>query len=40
MRLGLHWYRPSPGSLSFLIVKRILEIRIGRAEFVLYWHYR
>ena len=37
--MQIRWYRPDPGSLSFLIVKRILEIRLWRAEFVVYWHY-
>jgi hypothetical protein len=38
--MRIRWYRAEPGSLSYLIVKRILEIRVGRAQFVLYWHYR
>jgi hypothetical protein len=38
--MHIRWYRPDPGSLSYLIVKRILEIRVWRAELALYWHYR
>jgi hypothetical protein len=38
--MRIRWYRPTTGSLSYLIVKRILEIRVGRAELVLYWRYR
>jgi hypothetical protein len=38
--LQLRWYRPDPQTLGYLIVARILEIRIGRAQVVLYWYYR
>jgi hypothetical protein len=36
--LSIRWYRPDPHSLGYLLVARVLEIRIWRALFVLYWH--
>lgn len=38
--MHVRWYRPGPGTLGFLIVKRVFEVRVGKAEVVLYWHYR
>jgi hypothetical protein len=38
--MHVRWYRPEPGTLGYLIVKRIFEVRVGKAEVVLYWHYR
>jgi hypothetical protein len=34
------WYKPDPLSLGFLIVSRVLEIRLWRAEIVVYWRYK
>lgn len=38
--IGIRWYRPDPASLSSLLVSRILTVRVGRMEWVMYWHAR
>lgn len=38
--MHVRWYRPASASLGYLIVSRVFEIRIWKAQIVLYWHYR
>lgn len=40
MMIRARWYQPDAHSLSYRIVARVFELRLWRAEFVLYWHYR
>lgn len=37
--MHIRWYRPDPTSLGYTLVRRVLEIKIWKAEVVLYWHY-
>jgi len=36
--MRIRWYRPDRASLSYALVRRVLEIKIWKAEVVLYWH--
>jgi hypothetical protein len=38
--ISLRWYRPDPGSLSYLIVSRVFEMRVWKAQLVVYWYFR
>jgi hypothetical protein len=37
-RMHIRWYRPDRAYLSYALVRRVLEIRVWKAEVVLYWH--
>lgn len=36
--MHIRWYRPDRAYLSYALVRRVLEIRVWKAEVVLYWH--
>jgi len=38
--MKINYYKPAKGTLSFSIVRRILDITIGKLQIAFYWYYK